>query len=164
MSQPEDAVDRSSAEPLFVVQRYPSQHLVARWIGILFMVGAVVLAASEIIEQDRLAYIGVTVWLTTLGGLGAIIFFFALSLGRARVLVFDDHLVVRSGRRRARVVPASDIAELAALTSGRLRGRDARGRTLFEVMSVYRGFSAFTTWLQAKTPRQWAAMSESSGR
>ncbi|MDF2919916.1 MAG: hypothetical protein K0S70_4133, partial [Microbacterium sp.] len=56
--------DGAYAKPLFVVQRYPSQHLVARGIGILFMAGAVVLAASEVIERDPLAYIGVTVWLT----------------------------------------------------------------------------------------------------
>lgn len=162
MPHHDDESDENSAEPLFVVQRYPSQHLVARWIGILFMVGAVILAASEVIEGDRLAYVGVTVWLTTLGGLGAIIFFYALSLGRARILVFDDHLVVRSGRRRSRVVPASDIAELAALMSGRVRGKDERGRTLFETMSVYRGFPDFTAWLQQKAPRQWAEMTGSS--
>lgn len=158
MSHHDGASDDAPAEPLFVVRRYPSQHLVARWIGILFMVVAVVLAASEVIEGDRLAYIGVTVWLTTLGGLGATIFFSALSLGRARILVFDDHLVVRSGRRRARVVPTADIAELAALMSGRLRGTDARGRRLFETMSVYQGFPDFTAWLQEKRPRQWAEM------
>ncbi|BAJ75182.1 uncharacterized conserved protein [Microbacterium testaceum StLB037] len=158
MTHHDGAADAGSAEPLFVVQRYPSQHLVARGIGILFMGGAVVLAASEIIERDPLAYIGITVWLTTLGGLGAIIFFYALSLGRARILVFDDHLVVRSGRRRARTVPASDIVELAALMSGRIRGRDARGRTLFETMSVYQGFPEFTSWLQEKAPRAWAEM------
>jgi hypothetical protein len=162
MTHYDGAADSAPAKPLFVVQRYPSQHLVARGIGILFMVGAVVLAATEVIERDPLAYIGVTVWLTTLGGLGAIIFFYALSLGRARILVFDDHLVVRSGWHRARVVAASDIAELAALMSGRVRGKDTRNRTLFETMSVYRGFPEFTSWLQEKTPRQWAAMTESS--
>lgn len=158
MTHHDGAADAGSAEPLFVVQRYHSQHLVARGIGILFMGGAVLLALWEIIERDPLAYIGITVWLTTLGGLGAIIFFYALSLGRARILVFDDHLVVRSGRRRARTVPASDIVELAALMSGRIRGRDARGRTLFETMSVYQGFREFTSWLQEKAPRPWAEM------
>jgi hypothetical protein len=163
MTHHDGAAGDPSTRPLFVVQRYPSQHLVARGIGILFMVGAVVLAASEIIERDRLAYIGVTVWLTTLGGLGAIIFFYALSLGRARILVFDDHLVVRSGRRRSRTVPASEIAELAALMSGRVRGKDARGRTLFETMRVYQGFPEFASWLQRKTPRQWAEMEGARG-
>ncbi len=163
MAPHDGAADDASADPLFVVQRYPSQHLVARGIGILFMAGAVVLAASEIIERDPLAYIGVTVWLTTLGGLGAIIFFYALSLGRARILVFDDHLVVRSGRRRARIVPASEIAELAALMSGRVRGKDTDGRTLFETMRVYQGFPEFASWLQEKTPRQWAEMESTGG-
>jgi hypothetical protein len=163
MTHPDGAADAGSAEPLFVVQRYPSQHLVARGIGILFMAGAVVLAASEVIERDPLAYIGVTVWLTTLGGLGAIIFFYALSLGRARILVFEDHLVVRAGRRRARIVPASEIAELAALMSGRVRGKDVDGRTLFETMRVYQGFPEFASWLQDKTPRQWAEMESAGG-
>ncbi|MEV8240017.1 hypothetical protein AB0O90_07275 [Microbacterium testaceum] len=163
MTHHDGAADDPSGEQLFVVQRYPSQHLVARGIGILFMAGAVVLAAAEVIERDPLAYIGVTVWLTTLGGLGAIIFFYALSLGRARILVFDDHLVVRSSRRRARIVPASEIAELAALMSGRVRGKDADGRTLFETMRVYQGFPEFASWLQEKTPRQWAEMESVGG-
>ncbi|MDR6689922.1 hypothetical protein J2X55_000821 [Microbacterium sp. 1154] len=148
--------DDGVPRPLFVVERAPSQHLIARGTGLVFLAGAVVLAIGEIIEGGPLAAVGVTVWLGTLGVLGAIIFLWALSAGRARIVGFDDHLVVRPGLRRSRVVAASEIAELSLLSGGRLRGADARGRRLFEAMSVYDDFPDLVAWLEAKTPRRWA--------
>ncbi|MDQ1176631.1 hypothetical protein [Microbacterium sp. SORGH_AS_0421] len=152
------STDDGVPPPLFVVERAPSQHLIARGTGLVFLAGAVVLAVGEIVRGGPLAAIGVTVWLGTLGVLGAIIFVWALSVGRARILGFDDHLVVRAGLRRARVVPASEIASLVPLSAGRLRGEDARGRTLFEAMSVSDDFPDLTAWLKAKKPQQWADM------
>ncbi|MDT0116832.1 hypothetical protein Q9R20_07475 [Microbacterium sp. PRF11] len=162
--EPEPAVRRESApssddgipRPLFVVERAPSQHLIARGTGLVFLAGAVVLAVMELVEGGPLAAVGVTVWLSTLGALGAVIFVWALAIGRARITGFDDHLVVRPGFGRSRIVPASEIASLASLSAGRLRGRDARGRTLFEAMSVYDDFPDFVAWLEAKAPQQWA--------
>lgn len=142
-------------QPLFVVERAPSQHLIARGTGLVFLAGAVILAVIEIVEASPHAVVGVTVWLSTLGLLGAVIFVWALSAGRARIVGFDDHLVVRPGLRRSRVVAASEIASLASLPAGRLRGRDARGRTLFTAMSVYDDFPDLVAWLEARVPQRW---------
>ena len=150
--------DDGVARPLFIVERAPSQHLIARGTGLVFLAGAGVLAVGEIIEGGPLAAVGVTVWLSTLGVLGAVIVVWALSVGRARIVGFDDHLVVRPGLRRSRVVAASEIASLSSLSAGRLRGADARGRRLFEAMSVYDDFPDLVAWLEARTPQQWADM------
>ncbi|SDP14064.1 hypothetical protein SAMN04487788_2319 [Microbacterium testaceum StLB037] len=152
--------DDDSPRPLFVVERAPSQHLIARGTGLVILAGAVILAVTAIVEGGPLAVVGVTMWLSTLGVLGAVIFVWALSVGRARIVGFDDHLVVRPGLRRSRVVPASEIASLASLSAGRLRGRDARGRTLFTTMSVYDDFPDLAAWLKVKTPQQWADLQQ----
>ncbi|MCM3501243.1 hypothetical protein M3667_05025 [Microbacterium sp. P26] len=142
----EDGVDR----PLFVVERAPSQHLIARGTGLVFFAAAVILAVTEAVGGGPLAVVGVTVWLSTLGGLGAVIFLWALSAGRARIVGYDDHLLVRPGLRRSRRVAASEIASLSWSSGGRLRGTDARGRTLFTAMSVFDDFPDFVAWLDAK--------------
>ncbi len=106
-------------------------------------------------------------WLSTLGVLGAVIFVWALSVGRARIVGFDDHLVVRPGLRRSRVVAASEIVSLSWLSGGRLRGADARGRTLFTVMSVYDDFPDLVAWLEARVPQGGSTardLAESQGR
>lgn len=143
-------------QPLFVVERAPSQHLIARGTGLVIVAVAVILAVTEIVQGGRLALAGVTMWLSTLGVLGAVIFVWALSVGRARIVGFDDHLVVRPGLRRSRVVAASEIASLSWLSGGRLRGADARGRTLFTVMSVYDDFPDLVAWLEARVSQGWA--------
>ncbi|MDZ5146232.1 hypothetical protein [Microbacterium testaceum] len=147
--------DDGAPRPLFVVERAPSQHLIARGTGLVFLAGAIVLAIGEVIEGGPLAAVGVTVWLSTLGVLGAVIFVWALSVGRARIVGFDDHLVVRPGLRRSRAVAASEIVSLSWLSGGRLRGADARGRTLFTVMSVYDDFPDLVAWLEARVPQGW---------
>lgn len=147
--------DDGVPRPLFVVERAPSQHLIARGTGLVLLAGAVVLAIGEVIEGGPLAAVGVTVWLSTLGVLGAVIFVWALSVGRARIVGFDDHLVVRPGLRRSRVVAASEIVSLSWLSGGRLRGADARGRTLFTVMSVSDDFPDLVAWLEARVPQGW---------
>ena len=146
---PEDGIDR----PLFVVERAPSQHRIARGTGLVFLAGAGVLAVTEIVQGGPLAVVGVIVWLSTLGCLGAVIFLWALSAGRARIVGYDDHLLVRPGLRRSRRVAASEIASFSWRSGGRLRGTDVRGRTLFTTMSVFDDFPDLVAWLEARVPQ-----------
>ncbi|QWS32312.1 hypothetical protein [Curtobacterium aetherium] len=97
-------------------------------------------------------------------GTGALAVLLAAAIRRSGIEGFDDHLAVRFGFRKPRIVRPTDIRALQSevqsrngMTWSSIVGRGDRKKRLFQAFIGYPGTDELAGWLAARCPKEWSA-------
>ncbi|PZE82170.1 hypothetical protein [Curtobacterium sp. MCBD17_032] len=155
----------ATTEPLFTTSRPTWQWAAVAVFGWAVVLMGVVAALEEGLsgEPDALTMAGLSVFFFC--GFGLLCVLAAAAIRRSGVRGFDDHLEVRFGFRKPRLVQPADIGRLRlevqsrnSVTLRTLVALDQRGKKrLFWAILGYPGSSDLDTWLAEHCPKEWAA-------
>lgn len=143
---------------LFSVRPRRWQHVVIRVLGILFLVvGGFFALAVVVVESDADGApmeTGAVVTPFVILAAGAALLVLASSMARTRMDVLPDRMVVRRGFRAERVVPLTEIAEIAPLANqyGGIQARGADRSRLFYSMGLDLHHADLLEHLQRRRP------------
>ncbi|MCS5507224.1 hypothetical protein [Curtobacterium flaccumfaciens] len=150
-----------SETPLFVVRR-------PRFPGIVFLIlggTCIVIGVPGFIVQMLATPSDSDPTFGVMAALGVAFLVIGLALAGDRVNVYDRHYEVKSGFGKLRRREVDDIHTLryGSQSNGggptfiSLTAWNDRKKKQFVVFTNYRGYGAFTEWIAARGPEQWAA-------